>query len=233
MSLAPVCILAGGRATRLGAHASDRPKALVEVAGRPFVFHQLEQIRRHGGEEVVLCIGHLGEMLEEAVGDGAQAGLRVRYAWDPPGLAGTAGAVRGALDLLGERFLVLYGDTYLPVDFAAVDAAHRASGLPALMTVLENADRWGPSNAVYADRRVVRHDKRDPDGAMRWIDFGLGVLTREAFASTDACHEDLSDVYAQLARAGRLAGFPVAERFHEIGTPQALAETDAWLARMR
>lgn len=227
--LSPVCILAGGLGTRLGEHARDRPKALVEVAGRPFIEHQLEQVLWHGGSDVVLCVGHLGEQIEQVVGDGRSIGLSVQYAYDPPGLAGTAGAVRAALPLLGKRFLVLYGDTYLPIDFMAVDRAHERSKQPALMTVLENADRWQPSNATFDGRLVGRHDKRAPDPDMDWIDYGLGMFDQRAFALTDRTHKDLGDVYAQLAREGRLAGYAATHRFHDIGTPEALAETDAYL----
>lgn len=228
-SLSPVCILAGGLGTRLGEHARDRPKALVPVAGRPFILHQLEQIRSHGGREVVLCVGHLGEQIEDQVGDGTAHGLVVRYAYDPPGLAGTAGAVRAALPLLGERFLLLYGDTYLPVDFADVDTAQRVSGRPALMTVLRNAGRWDASNTVYADGLVLHHDKHAPADGAEWIDYGLAVLTPEALLRTSAMHADLSDVYRELAQQRMLGGLEVTERFHEIGTPAALAETEVWL----
>jgi NDP-sugar pyrophosphorylase family protein len=223
--LAPVCVLAGGLGTRLGERGRDTPKALLEVAGEPFVFHQLRLLRAHGAERVVLCVGHLGERVEAVVGDGAALGLDVRYAHDGPAPAGTAGAVRGALPLLDDEFLVLYGDTYLEIDYRAVERARRASGLPALMTVLENRGRWDTSNADYAGGRVRRYDKR-------WIDYGLGAFTPAALDAA-AGAADLADVYAALAERGLLAGFEASERFHEIGTPEALAETDAWLTARR
>lgn len=230
--LAPVCVLTGGLGTRLGDRGRDTPKALLEVAGEPFVFHQLRLLRAHGAERVVLCVGHLGERVEAAVGDGAALGLDVRYVHDGPVPAGTAGAVRGALALLGDEFLVLYGDTYLEIDYRDVERAHRASGLPALMTVLENEGRWDASNAVYADGRVLRYGKRAHTPDMRWIDYGLGAFTPGAIDAA-AGASDLADVYAALAERGLLAGFEASERFHEIGTPAALAETDAWLRARR
>ncbi len=226
-ALAPVCLLAGGRGTRLG--VSDRPKALVEVAGVPFLFHQLRLLRSHGAQRVVLCVGYLGEQIADAVGDGAAFGLETVTVFDrPPGPAGTAEAVRGALEHLGATFLVLYGDTYLRVDYRAVQAAHAASGLPALMAVLRNAGRWGTSNADYADGRVRRYDKWAPAADMAWIDYGLGVLTPDALEAAPGA-TDLADVYHALAGESRLAGYVATERFHEIGTPEALAQTDAAL----
>jgi NDP-sugar pyrophosphorylase family protein len=228
----PVAILAGGRATRLGELAEQQPKALLSVAGEPFVFHQLRQLHEHGFTDVVLCIGHRGDQIREAVGDGTDHGLRVRYSEDPPGLAGTAGALRVALPLLGEGFLLLYGDTYLEIDFADVERSFRASGLEGLLTVLRNEGRWDTSNTAVEDGHVVRHDKRRPDPDMEWIDYGLGALRAEALERAPGS-SDLTDVYAELAEAGQLAAYPALHRFHEIGTPQALAETDAYLRAER
>lgn len=226
MTLAPVCILAGGLGTRLGERVRDTPKPLIEVAGRPFLVHQLELLRRHGARRVVLCVGYLREQIEERLGDGREIGVELRYRYDPPGLAGTAGAIRAALDDLGERFLVLYGDTYLRVDYAAVEASSRS--WPALMTVYENAGRWDTSNVLYGDGRVLRYDKHAPTPDMRWIDYGLSVLTPEALAGDAA---DLADVMHGLAAQGRLGAYLATERFYEIGTPDALAEADAFLRR--
>lgn len=230
MSLAPACILAGGLGTRLGAAVADTPKPILPVAGEPFLLHPLRLLAEHGATRAVICVGYLGEKVEAALGP-ERFGIELLYAYDPPGLAGTAGAIRPVLDLLGERFLVLYGDTYLRIDYGAVDRAQRASGRPALMTVLRNEGRWDVSNARYdATRGVVEaYDKRAPTGDMAWIDYGLGVLTPEALDAAPAA-VDLADVYYVLARRGQLAGYEATERFYEIGTPGALAEADAFLA---
>ena len=225
MTLPPVCILAGGLATRLGDRARDVPKALIEVAGRPFALHQLELLAGHGARRIVYCVGHLGERIEQAIGPRA-CGLEIAYAYDGDRAAGTAGAVRGALPLLGDEFLVLYGDTFLRIDYAAVAAARRTGAWTACMAVLHNADRWGPSNCVFDGARVLAHDKRAPTCDMTWIDYGVAALTPQAL---DPPGDDLCDVYAALARDGRLGGYEATERFYEIGTPQRLAETEAWL----
>ena len=224
--LAPVCVLAGGLGTRLGAVVKDTPKPLLEVAGEPFLLHQLRLLARFGATRAVLCVGYLGERIEAAIG-AERFGIELSYAYDPPDLAGTAGAIRGALPLLGERFLVLYGDTYLRLDYADVDRAHRASGKPALMTVLRNAGQWDVSNARYAGGVVEAYDKVAPTPDMEWIDYGLGVMTAAALDAHDDA--DLAGVYHALAARGELAGYVATERFYEIGTPAALAETDAFL----
>jgi NDP-sugar pyrophosphorylase family protein len=212
----------------LGEVVKDTPKPLLPVAGRPFLDWQLELLAAHGATRAVICVGYLGERIEAGIGP-ERHGVELEYRYDPPELAGTAGAIRGALDALGERFLVLYGDTYLRIDYAALDQAQAASGKPALMAVLRNEGRWDTSNVLYREGEVVAYDKRSPTGDMRWIDYGVGVLTAEALDAA-ASEPDLAEVYAVLARRGQLAGYEAIERFYEIGSPEALAETEAFLA---
>jgi NDP-sugar pyrophosphorylase family protein len=227
----PVCILAGGLGSRLGKRVRDTPKPLLEVAGEPFLFHQLRLLAGHGVRNVVLCVGYRGEQIRDRVG-AERCGIAIRYSFDAPGLDGTLGAVRRALPLLGERFLVLYGDTYLRIDYAAVARAWRESGLPAVMTVLRNEGRWDTSNVVYRDGLVIQYDKMTPTAEMSWIDYGLGGLTAQALTSVEDEESDLAKLYGRLAALSRLYGYEAGERFHEIGTPSALLETDAFLRDM-
>jgi len=226
--LPPVCILAGGLGTRLGERVRDTPKPLLEVAGEPFLIHQLRLLAAHGVSEVVLCVGYRGEQIESRIGT-ERFGIRVLYSFDAPELDGTLGAIRRALALLGERFLILYGDTYLRIDYAAVARSWRESGLPAVMTVLRNEDRWDSSNVLYGDGMVLRYDKRAPTPEMHWIDYGLGGLTAGALEQVPGSEGDLAVLYERLAQRGELLGFEASERFYEIGTTAALAETDAFL----
>lgn len=227
-TLPPICLLAGGLGTRLGDAAKGRPKALVEVAGEPFLHHQLRHLRRQGAQRIVLCIGFRGELIEEAIGDGSAFGVEVRYSHDGPEPIGTGGAVRKALPLLGEEFLVTFADTYLPDDHRAAVRAFRASGRPALMCVLHNEGRWDTSNVVM-DGDLVRYDKHDPPAGADWIDYGLSVLSADALARVPDELSDLGEVMTWLSQRDLLAGHVVTERFHEIGSPEALADTDVYL----
>jgi NDP-sugar pyrophosphorylase family protein len=179
---------------------------------------------------VVLCVGYHGEQVRDRVG-AERSGIAIRYSFDAPGLDGTLGAVRRALPLLGERFLVLYGDAYLRIDYAAVARTWRESGLPAVMTVFHNEGRWDTSNAVYRDGLVIRYDKIAPTAEMSWIDYGLGGLTAGALSAVEDEEPDLARLYGRLAALGRLSGYEACERFYEIGTPVALVETDAFLRK--
>jgi MurNAc alpha-1-phosphate uridylyltransferase len=228
--LPPVCILAGGLGTRLGDQVRSMPKPLLEVAGEPFLHHQLRLLKRYGAREVVLCVGYLGEQIEERIGS-ERFGLKIAYSYDGSEPLGTLGAVRGAAPQLGARFLVLYGDTYLRTDYAAAAVAWERSGREAMMTVLRNEGRWDTSNALFDGERVTAYDKRAPTAEMRWIDYGLGGLLAGALDSVGPDVSDLAELYGELARRGELFGFEATERFYEIGTPASLEETSAFLSR--
>jgi N-acetyl-alpha-D-muramate 1-phosphate uridylyltransferase len=227
----PVAILAGGLATRLRPITATIPKALVDVAGEPFICRQLRYLQAQGIRRVVLCIGYLGEMIQTVVGDGRQFGLDVAYSPDGPLLLGTGGALKQALPLLDEQFFVLYGDSFLPVDFAPIERAFFDSNKAALMTVLENGDRWDKSNVLYREGELVEYNKQAPRPEMAFIDYGLGVLTSsvlEVYPAEQAF--DLAEVYHQLSLNSRLAGYEVHERFYEIGSHDGLKETASYFS---
>ncbi len=226
----PVALLAGGLATRLRPITRTIPKALVEVAGRPFVDHQLDLLRGNGIRRVVLCLGHLGEQIERHLGDGAGRGMDLRYSYDGPTLLGTGGALRRALPLLGEAFWVLYGDSYLDVDYRAVFERFAASGKLGLMTALRNDDRWDRSNLVFRDGRPVCYSKRAVAPGMHHIDYGVSLLRRQALLRLPADRpSDLADLFTELVAEGQMAGYEVTRRFYEIGSPKGLAETQSYL----
>ncbi len=228
----PVAILAGGLATRLRPVTEKVPKALLELAGEPFIIHQLRLLKAAGFRRFVLCLGYLGNQIEALLGDGVQLGLRLQYSYDGEKLVGTGGALRQAMGLLGERFVVLYGDSYLPIDYRPVVQAFLDSGQDALMTIHRNAGRWDTSNVLFRDDRIQSYNKVQPSPEMDYIDYGLGVLSQRAF---DVVQErevfDLAEVYRILVEQGRMAGYEIKERFYEIGSAQGLAELDALLGQ--
>lgn len=229
--LAPVAILGGGLATRLRPLTAGIPKALVDVNGEPFIAHQLRLLRSNGIERVVYCAGYRGEMIREYVGTGARFGLTVEFSFDGPALLGTAGAITRALPLLGASFFVLYGDSYLPCDYRAVQREFVESRKPALMTVFRNEDRWNRSNVEFAGGRILAYDKTHPTARMHHLDYGLGVFTPRAFGEVPSgAPSDLARVYGELLHRGELAAFEVDQRFYEVGSFEGLEEIRRYLA---
>ncbi len=229
-------ILAGGLATRMRPLTDRIPKALIPVEGRPFVDHQLAWLAGHGVTDVVLSIGYRGDEIRAHVGDGAVHGLRVCYVDEGTDLRGTAGALRLALDqgVLEERFLVTYGDSFLPIDFGGVFRAFASDGAPALMTVFRNQGRWDQSNVIFDGRRVSLYDKHRrtrPATEFTYIDYGLSALERRIVAEEipAGVKADLAELFFRLSVRGELAGLEVQQRFYEIGSPEGLEDFAGWL----
>ena len=228
----PVAILAGGMATRLRPITQNIPKLLVEVAGEPFFTHQIRLLKQAGLTHLVLCVGFLGEQIVELYGDGSRWGVKIEYVFDGPKLRGTGGALINALPRLGENFYVLYGDSYLPIDYTAVGEAFQSSGQLGLMTVFENQGRFDQSNVWFEGGEIKVYDKQNPSPQMHHIDYGLGVFRAAAFDGfSREVPVDLAEVQKALVARRQLAGFELKQRFYEIGSPAGLAELDTLLRR--
>jgi NDP-sugar pyrophosphorylase family protein len=240
----PVAVLAGGLATRLRPITEKIPKSLIPVAGKPFLAHQLELLRSRGIRRIVLCVGHLGEMIQRQFGDGSAFGVKLDYSFDSPGrsetetgaeadgpkLRGTGGAIKNALPLLGMEFFVLYGDSYLPIEYRPIAEFFRRSGKLGCMTVYRNEGRYDTSNVVFRDGHVVVYDKTNRLPEMQHIDYGLSLFQATVFNACPADKPfDLAEVMGRLVREKQLAGYEVRERFYEIGSPAGLAELESLL----
>jgi NDP-sugar pyrophosphorylase family protein len=232
MSALQAVILAGGRATRLGDATRSTPKALLPVAGRPFLAWQIERLAAAGFGDLLVLTGHLGDSIASFLGDGSAFGVRARTLSDGPELLGTAGALRRALDALDEDFLVTYGDSYLPFDYSAPLGDLRAHpNALGTMSVFPNAGRWDASNTLVGGELVVRYEKGSTDPSLDHIDYGAIALRRSVVAEIPAgVPRGLDQVQADLARRGALRAYVAPKRFYEIGSPEGLAELDRLLS---
>jgi NDP-sugar pyrophosphorylase family protein len=232
-----VVVLAGGLASRMRPLSRELPKSLFPVAGRPFVDHQLALLAKGGATQVLFCIGHLGHLIRAHL-EKNPAPIPVEFVEDGPIPAGTGGALGAALKAgrLAERFLVTYGDSYLPIDLRPLIEGHQVAGTPATMSVLNNHGQWDQSNCVVFEGRVTRYEKiaeaaRRP-AEVQWIDYGVSALERTFVEQwLDAVPFELNAPLSRLAQQGDLAAFEVTERFYEIGSPSGLADLERLLAR--
>jgi NDP-sugar pyrophosphorylase family protein len=231
-------VLAGGLGTRMGRWTAEIPKAMIPVVGVPFIRHQLDLLVHGGVTDVLICTGYLGEIIEREVTDHPTAGLTVRCLADGPQLVGTAGALRRAAanDLLDDRFLVVYGDSYLEIDYLSVWAAFDPSRYKALMTVLRNDDELDRSNAAFEDGVITMYHKGAEDPAalgMEFVDYGLSIITRRSLVELVPIDKssDLGTLFHHLAEVGALQGFRAPNRFYEIGSERGLVDLESHLAR--
>jgi N-acetyl-alpha-D-muramate 1-phosphate uridylyltransferase len=227
-------ILAGGLGTRLGARTRDLPKALLPIAGRPFLAWLAEALSRSGYRKLVLCIGHHGEQIVDFLGSGQGFDLEVTYSKDGERLLGTGGAIRQALDrdLLADRFLVTYGDSYLPFDYAAplrdLDGHPEALGT---MSVFENHGAWDRSNCAIGRGLVLRYEKGVEDPALTHIDYGAIALRRSVIAEQPAqLAFGLDTLQHKLAAQGQLRAYEASERFYEVGSERGIADLEQKLS---
>jgi N-acetyl-alpha-D-muramate 1-phosphate uridylyltransferase len=227
-------ILAGGLATRMRPHTETVPKVLLPIGDKPFAVHQIEHLRASGVDRLVYCIGYLGEQVREVLGTGTQWGVDIEYVDEGEHLKGTGGAVRLAWEqgVLEESFAVLYGDSYLPIDFRLPWVLFLKSRMQALMTVYRNGGKFDKSNAEFRNGKVFYDKKAASEGkAFEYIDYGLSFLNRDLFKEVPAAKWDLSELFHRLSQENALAGYEVHERFYEIGSPRGLEELSEHLLR--
>ncbi len=231
-------ILAGGLSSRMAAYTGGQSKHLIPVFGRPFAHYQLTWLAGHGINEVVYCLGYMGESIERYVGDGSNWGLRVRYVYDGEKLLGTGGALRRAYEAkaLNRWFLILYGDSFLTFDFQNLGMVFLTQEKPAMMAVYHNSQMYDKGNVRFENGQVSLYMKNAPGdilSTMNWIDYGVSALKREVIDREVPCGEvyDLSVLFNQLSKNGELAGFEVEERFYEVGSILGLKDFEEWLEK--
>ena len=230
MKIDEIAILAGGLATRLKPVTETIPKSLIEVAGKPFIYHQLKLLHSKGIRKAVICAGYLGELIKDYVRGGDEYGIQVEYSFDGNKLLGTGGAIKNSLKFFSNNFFIIYGDSYLDAEFKVINEYFLKLNKYGLMTVLKNDGMWDKSNIEFENGEILVYDKKFSSGKMNYIDYGLGILSKEAFKDFENKEVfDLEEVYKDLLNKKQLAGFEVQERFYEIGSFAGLEDTEKYL----
>jgi len=216
-------ILAGGKGTRLGKISDTIPKSMIEICGKPFLEYQIELIKKHNITDIVLCAGYLYKHIEDYFQDGSKFGVQIRYSKDD-GL-GTWGAIKNANDLLDDEFFIMYGDSYLPINYSNVETAFLASGFPAMMVVYKNEGKYDRSNISYYNDRVIHYGYEEN---MMYIDYGLSVFTKKCVMYDYG--RELKELVCSLVSMNKLKGYEVFNRFYEIGSLSGLVEFEDYIS---
>lgn len=229
-----VAILAGGLATRLQPILKDTPKSMIDICGKPFIDWQLRLLSESGVKKVVLCTSYKSEIIEEYVGNGSKYGIEVNYSKDGPTQLGTGGAIKKATAILEEKFMVLYGDSYLPTNYNAVQNAFQNLNESALMTIYKNNNEFDTSNVSFEFGKVKKYSKTSNSNEFTYIDFGLSIFNKNVFSGYSLNRNfDLSDVFASLCDDNQLAAFEVKERFYEVGSSSGIRDFSDYLNRSK
>ncbi len=227
-------VLAGGLGTRIESVTKGRiPKAMIAVAGRPFIDHKLDELKRLGVTHAVLLLATHSDLISDHVADGSAWGIKITIALDGDRLLGTGGSIRRSLDMLPSRFWITYGDTLLDADLASAEETVAARPEHGVMTVLRNQDRWETSNVTVKRDLIRDYQKGSHPGTHEYIDYGYLYLPASSFRRAEAEAFDLGSILQALITSHCLQAFTVTEPFHDIGTPEALQETEQWIAAKR
>jgi NDP-sugar pyrophosphorylase family protein len=221
----PVVILAGGLATRMKPITEKIPKSLIDIKGKPFIYYQLKLLEKNDVDYVILCLGHLGEQVVEYLNSKTNFVMQIDYSFDGEKLLGTGGAIKYIGSKLPEVFFVLYGDSYLDVEYKKIESVYFTSGKKGLMTIFKNDDQWDSSNVIFKNNKLIKYSKKDKSERMNYIDYGLGILNKKVFAKYSE-HDsfDLAGIYEELSECNELYGYEVFNRFYEIGSKNGLKE---------
>ncbi|MBI5401955.1 MAG: NTP transferase domain-containing protein [Ignavibacteriae bacterium] len=226
----PIIILAGGLATRLYPVTHTIAKSMIKIAGKPFIAYQLELLKSKGLDNVIICAGKHGEQIQEFIKNGEEYGLEVKYSFDGKILLGTGGAIKKALNFIENEFFIMYGDSYLDIDFQAIFKYFQSYNKLGLMTVHKNDNLWDKSNVIFKDGKLLKYNKKEYSPEMNYIDYGLGVLNKKSFDFFQNQNNfDLSELYMKLLEKEELIGYEVFDRFYEIGSFEGIKETEIFL----
>jgi len=228
----PTIIIAGGLATRLKPLSDSIPKSLISIQNKPFIVHQIEYLQSQGIVDVVICVGNLGKLIQTEVGDGSRYGLNIKYSFDGDSLLGTGGCVKKASSLIKGDFFVLYGDSYLPINYKEVLNSFSKSKKLALMTVFRNDNKLDRSNVIFSKGEIIKYDKLALDKNMLHIDYGLSIMSTEIFLRYNLSSPfDLSKIFTKLLEEKELTGHEVFTRFYEIGSHLGIKDLESYFLR--
>ena len=228
-----IVIISGGLATRLGPITEKIPKSLIKFNNKPFMQYQIELLASKGFKNILICLGHLGEQIEEFLGNGKWLNVKINYSFDGDKLLGTGGAILKARKYLSDVFFVIYGDSYLNINYKEALNYFYENNKLGLMTVYKNNDQYDKSNVVYMNNMVTLYDKKNRINKMNYIDYGLSILNNEALdlIKPENNFYDLADLLNILSKKNQLLGFEIKKRFYEIGSQRGIEDFKNYITK--
>lgn len=221
----PVVILCGGLATRLYPVTKSIPKSLIMIRDTPFISYQLDLLYKRGIQDVILCVGKFGNQIKNYVGNGSFWGLNIKYSYeDENNLLGTGGAIKNALHLLPDEFMITYGDSYLNINHKRVISKFYKEKKSMLITIFRNINVADKSNILYKRGKIIRYDKIRPSADMKYIDYGLIVVKKSVFDDYPNVKFDLSSFMSDLVIEGNVSSYLTRKQFYEIGSESGIEQ---------
>jgi NDP-sugar pyrophosphorylase family protein len=225
-----IVILCGGLGTRLSHLTKYTPKSMIQIEGKPFLEYQIENLKKQSIKDIVLCVGHLSEKIEEYFGKGEKFEVNIKYSYEKEKLFGPIGALKNTEPLLEETFFIMYGDSYLSVDLHKVQNYFMQHDKPALMVVYKNQDKYDRSNLIVQDNMVIGYGEKERTRDMIYIDYGTSILRKKILEilpkDTPISTEQF---FSDLVKKRELMAFEAEERFYHIGDLESLEEFRSYI----
>jgi NDP-sugar pyrophosphorylase family protein len=214
-------IICGGLATRLGNLSKTIPKSMIKIGEKPFLEHQIDILKKNSIKDIVLCVGHLSEKIENYFGNGSNFDVNIKYSYDGDKLLGPIGALKNAEPLIEDIFFILYGDSYPSLDFKEIHSNFLKENKLGLMVVYKNYNKYDKSN-IQIDNNIVTGYVEE--NAI-FIDYGTSLIRKDAldFVPKNSFFST-GDFFKELIKKHELLAFEAKERFYHIGNPDSLEE---------
>ncbi len=225
-------ILAGGLGTRFRPLTLETPKPMIPVMGKPYLEYQLQYLKSYNITDILLCVGYLGEKVKSHFGDGKSLDMKITYSFEEKPL-GTGGALKNAEKLVGDCFYLLYGDSFLPIDYFSLERHFFDVDKTVLMVLYDNREDTSVTNNVSIDNKgMVTQYEKDPDNNfLQYVDAGVLVLKKRILDSILPEKEVSLEqkVFPNYIAKQECAGYVTSERFYDIGTPERLKHFEKYL----
>jgi NDP-sugar pyrophosphorylase family protein len=226
----PIVILAGGLATRLRPLTDGIPKAMVSINGKPFIHWQIQKLAQEGFKEIIISIGHLGDQISDYLGNGERYNVGVKFIHDGNSQLGTGGALTKVAESLTGKFLVTYGDSYLPVSFSSIGSRFEKSNFLSIMTITSPAHSREKSNILFSGGRILEYSKNSRDSRLNFLDYGLLGFSSSLFKVVPSGRNwDLEELIKSLISISQMEAIQVDERCFEIGSFEGINELTKYL----
>ena len=236
MYLPDILILAGGKAKRLGKVTKNIPKSLINFYKKPFIYYQLCLLERNKFKKIVISTGHLSKKLKYYINKNKKKfNLKIKFINDGKNLLGTGGAIKNAISMLSKDFFVIFGDSYLDVDYLKIYKKFLFFKKLGLMTVYKNNnlnDKTGEglSDIEIHNGKIIKYDKLSRNSRMEYINYGISVFNKNLFKKWEFKKKmDLQVINQELIDNKELSYLIIKKQFYETGSKKGIKLTKQYL----
>ncbi len=227
----PVIILAGGKGKRIKKLTAKKPKPLVKILNKPFIEYQIDLLRKQKVKKLIISIGYRGDEIINFIKNKNYKDIDISFFKDGIKPLGTGGALKKISKKIQGTFIVLYGDSFLPISIKNIEKKFIKSKQDVLLTIYKNNNRFDKSNIKIVNKKIF-YNKFINDSDMKYIDYGLSIIKSKIIKNfTSNKKFDLSDLIYKLCLDRKIAYSIVKKRFYEIGSYKGIKDFKKYIRK--